>query len=323
MQTGDDILISIIIPVKNGDIWLDRLFRKLMEQTLIGRTEIIVIDSGSTDRSLEIIRQYPVRLIQIPSHEFNHGDTRNLGAREAKGKFVVMTVQDAVPASDVWLECFVEGFTDETVAGVCGQQIVPHEQDKNPMLWFRPMSEHTRRFYRFDDPAEFLRLSPEEQRQKAGWDNVTSAYRRDLLLQHPFERIEFAEDISWAKQMLLKGYTLGHVDEAMTYHYHHHLPEFILPRYFAVYYFEYKIFGLRPRLSQSLFKSALITIKILVKERKLSWPAKFKWFVFNMRYWLGVKAAINKFNAALDKGGEELDILYREICKKPPQAVKY
>ncbi|HXD78105.1 MAG TPA: glycosyltransferase family A protein, partial [Puia sp.] len=200
-----DILFSIVIPVKNGDFWLDKLLRRLVGQTLFSRSEIIVIDSGSTDESLAIVAKYPVRLIRIPPDSFNHGLTRNLGASEAKGEYVVMTVQDAVPENDQWLERFLEGFADDDVAAVCGQQVVPHERDKNPVLWFRPVSAHRTWYCHYADPADFLKLSPSEQREIAGWDNVTAAYRRRVLLEHPFPATDFAEDITWARMMLLKG----------------------------------------------------------------------------------------------------------------------
>src|SRR5882724_2232339 len=175
MDTG--ILISIIIPVKNGSYWLDKLFQKLMKQTLFHRSEIIVIDSGSTDKSLEIIPKYPVRLIQIPTHEFNHGETRNLGARLAKGKYIVFTVQDAMPEQDTWLENLLEGFDDENVAGVCGQQIVPHEPDKNPITWFRPIDGPSKTKYVFKTKEEFENLTPEEKKTYCGWDDVNAVYR--------------------------------------------------------------------------------------------------------------------------------------------------
>jgi rhamnosyltransferase len=317
-----EVLFSIIIPVKNGDHWLENLFQKLMQQTLIGQSEIIVIDSGSTDKSLEIIKQYPVKLIQIPSAEFNHGETRNLGAREARGKYVVMTVQDAVPVSNLWLQYFLDGFIDENVAGVSGQQVVPHELDKNPVLWFRPVSTPKISFSFFKTPEDFFRLTPCEQRYKGGWDNVTSAYRRETLLKFPFAKIDFAEDILWSKEMLLRGYTLGVNDNARVFHYHHQLPAFVLPRYFSVYYFEYKIFKLRPE-DKALLKPVLSSIKILLKETSISWPNKFKWFIFNTKYLLALKKTIKIFNTTLDKGEDFLDIEYQKICKKIPQAPKY
>jgi rhamnosyltransferase len=343
-----NILFSIVIPVKNGDIWLERLMESLVQQTLFPQSEIIVIDSGSTDRSLEIIARYPVRLIRIPPAEFNHGLTRNLGVREAKGEYVVMTVQDAVPAAANYLELLLGGFTSERVAGdqgardraagdpvasdrvagdrvagVCGQQVVPHEGDKNPVLWFRPVSGHRTWYCHYDEPAEFLRLSPAEQREAVAWDNVTAAYRRSVLLENPFPEVDFAEDLAWARMMLLKGYTLGFVSGALVYHYHHQTPEFILPRYFSVFYYEFKLFGLKPVLRHSVLRHVLIAGKILVKEPKLSWGEKMRWFVFNVRYWRVLKETIRRFNEAVVGGDESLEAAYREICKKPPQAIKY
>jgi rhamnosyltransferase len=318
-----DILFSIVIPVKNGDLWLDKLLTRLVQQTLFARSEIIVIDSGSMDRSLEIISRYPVRLIRIPPAEFNHGLTRNLGAREARGEYVVMTVQDAMPESERWLERLLDGFTDERVVAVCGQQVVPHERDKNPVLWFRPVSGHRTWYCHYDDPGEFLKLSPAEQREMAGWDNVTAAYRRSVLLEYPFPATDFAEDISWARMMLLKGFTLGHVSGAIAYHYHHQLPEFILPRYFSVFYYEFKLFRLKPALQHSVLRNVLVAARILLKESGLSWMEKGKWLLFNVRYWLALRGTIRKFNQAADKSEADLDLLYQHICNKPPQALKY
>jgi rhamnosyltransferase len=318
-----DLLISIVIPVKNGDYWLENLLQKLMRQTLFPQSEIIVIDSGSTDGSIDIINRYPVRLIQIQPGEFNHGDTRNLGVREARGKYVVMTVQDAVPATDQWLQHFVDGFSDGKAVGLCGQQVVPHELDKNPVLWFRPVSAPRNTFYRYDKPQDFLQLSISQQRELVGWDNVTSAYHRDILLQFPFPRIDFAEDIFWAREMLIKGYTLGHIDEARVFHYHHYPPRFVLPRYFSVYYFEHKAFGLSPEPVRSVIRKILSATRILLRESAVSWPAKGKWLIYNVRYWLALRKTIRIFNDALIKGDSFLDEQYRQICKKAPQALKY
>ena len=318
-----NLLVSVVILVKNGDIWLERLLASLLRQTLFVRSEIIVIDSGSTDRSLEIIGRYPVKLIQIPAGEFNHGRTRNLGVAEAKGEYVVMTVQDAVPASDDWLELLLSGFIDDRVAGVCGQQVVPHEKDKNPVLWFRPVSAHRTWYAHFDRPHDFLHLSPSEQREIVAWDNVTAAYRRSVLLDNLFPPVDFAEDICWARTMLLKGYTLGFVTGALTYHYHHQLPQFIRPRYFSVFYYEFKIFGLRPAIKPSVLYKVLVAGNVLLKESQLTWGERIKWLFFNIRYWLVLSRTVKRFNRAANKGTEVLDREYQKICKKPPQALKY
>src|SRR5689334_13418670 len=123
--------ISVIVPTKNAGPDIDACLTCLFSQTLANELEILVIDSGSTDDTLRRIAEFPVRLYQIRHDEFNHGETRNLGVRLAHGQFVAMTVQDARPIDDRWLETMCAHFAEPGVAGVCGQQIVPHELGKN------------------------------------------------------------------------------------------------------------------------------------------------------------------------------------------------
>jgi rhamnosyltransferase len=140
-------LISVVIPVKNGDSWLRETIPAILDQELDGAIEIIAIDSGSTDDTLSVLSKYPVTVVSIEPEEFNHGLTRNIGANLAKGKYLVMTVQDAKPSSRFWLQQLMDGFLDDTVAGVCGQQIVPHHFDKNPVEWYRPVSTRVKTKY--------------------------------------------------------------------------------------------------------------------------------------------------------------------------------
>ncbi len=73
--------VSIILLTKNGERYLDEVLEGIVSQRAKYGYEIVVVDSGSSDRTLEILDQYPVRLATIHSTEFNHSETRNLGAR--------------------------------------------------------------------------------------------------------------------------------------------------------------------------------------------------------------------------------------------------
>ncbi|NJN27817.1 MAG: glycosyltransferase family 2 protein [Cyclobacteriaceae bacterium] len=194
-------LISVVIPVKNGAETLDACLYGIASQKVGADIEVIVIDSGSTDNSLDIIRKYPKpKIISIDPASFNHGLTRNLGVAHANGDFVVMTVQDAVPADEHWLAKMLRHFDDPNVAGVCGQQVVPHHKDKNPHLWFRPMSQPSIRKVHFNTQEEYDLLLSEEKKQACSWDDVNSMYRREALLKMPF-REAFLQKMPCGRRM--------------------------------------------------------------------------------------------------------------------------
>lgn len=320
-MTGD-ILISIIIPVKNGDPWLEKTIPALLDQTLASRSEIIVIDSGSTDTTLSILAKYPVQVVRIPPNEFNHGETRNLGLQKAAGKFVVMTVQDAEPANEHWLQHLLDGFSDDKVAGVCGQQIVPHDTDKNPIAWFRPIGPPSVKKYSFSSAAEFDALDAYEKKGICRWDNVTAMYRRDVLLKIPFQHTSFAEDALWARDALKAGYTIVYNSAARVKHYHHESPDYAFRRSFTVNYHFYRFFGVRPSPVDNGLLMQLRIIKLLLSEKEIRWRDKWKWLWFNYQYRKVQNASVTAFTTALSHGQAELDLEHARICKTPPQAVK-
>ncbi|HMI62056.1 MAG TPA: glycosyltransferase family 2 protein [Puia sp.] len=315
-------LISVIIPTKNGDAWLAKTISAILDQTLSDQTEIIIMDSGSTDNTAEILSRYPVWVIPIEPSSFNHGGTRNVGVRHAKGKYIVMTVQDAEPDSRFWLQNLLDGFDDEKVAGVCGQQIVPHDPENNPVDWFRPVSAPDKKKFFFDRPADFEALTAAEQRNICRWDDVNAMYRRDVLLSLPFRFTSFAEDALWARDALMAGYAIVYNTAARVKHYHFETPEYAFRRSFTVYYHMYIYFSERPSRVDNGLIMLLRNSKLLLKESRIGWPDKWKWLLFNYRQRTAINKAIDIFNDALAKGRTELDCKHNEICRTPPQALK-
>ena len=84
--------VSAIIPVKDGGRYLGEVLGALARQ---GVDEIVVVDSGSRDGSVEIARAAGARVEQIAPHAFGHGRTRNLGAELAQGELLAFLTQDA------------------------------------------------------------------------------------------------------------------------------------------------------------------------------------------------------------------------------------
>jgi GT2 family glycosyltransferase len=211
------VLISIVIPVKDGGEDLPRCLGSIARQRLSGDEEvqIVVVDSGSRDDSVEIARAHGALVHEIPSHEFSHGTTRNLGARLSSGEILVFISQDAVPVDDHWLQALIEPLRDDPeVAGVYGRQIA--NDDASP----------PERFF-----LDFL-YGPSPRRQRAAevgalsmdttlFSNANGAIRRALWERFPFvEDIIMSEDQDWSRRALLAGYAVVYEPAAAVRHSH-------------------------------------------------------------------------------------------------------
>jgi rhamnosyltransferase len=316
-------LVSVIIPVKNGAVTLASCLKTILSQSVEGGLEVIVIDSGSTDGSVEIMSKFPVRIHLIPAQEFNHGETRNLGVRLAKGEFVVMTVQDAVPVNSRWIQRMLQHFSDAQVAGVCGQQIVEHVPDKNPLQWFHSYSQPVPKKILFSNSVDFMRLPPSEQLALCGWDDVTAMYRRSALLEQPFQSVSFSEDQLWAKDALARSWALVYEPRARVYHYHNEGFGFRFRRTFTTQYFTYRAFSYQ-RLGQSPLRSFVVAAYHLIRNKKVSWRGKFKWLVYNLSLDSAEWLANGWFVVVLwMRGAEALNRAHQHLCGQPPQPANY
>jgi rhamnosyltransferase len=322
-MSGNEILISVVIPVKNGAVWLDDCLKGIMDQTLWPGTEIIVLDSGSTDGTIELLKKYPVRVIDIDPETFNHGLTRQEAVRHCRGEYIVMTVQDARAFDRNWLTHLLDGFSAAAnVAGVCGQQVVPHERDKNPVDWFRPYSKPGMTLYRFDKPADFDRLSPEEKKNCCGWDDVTAMYRKKILQAVPFRKISYGEDAVWAKDALRAGYTIVYNSAARVYHYHQEDFDFSFRRTLTSMYLRYRSFGFVHPQPERRLRSRLSMMKLIFLAKPLSVGEKFRWIKYNRTQHQAYVHAWKVFTSALAVSEHELDEVHARYCSKPPSPVR-
>src|SRR3712207_915109 len=105
-------MISVALPVLNGGPLLDEVLAAVRRQRVPGEEiELVAVDSGSTDGSLDVLRRYDARVIQIPQSSFSHGGTRDLLMRSTFGSHVAFLTQDATPATAEWLEALLRGFS--------------------------------------------------------------------------------------------------------------------------------------------------------------------------------------------------------------------
>jgi len=310
--------ISVVIPVKNEALKIKDCIDGILNQT-IKVLEIIIIDSGSTDGTIEILEKYPiVKIIHIKSEDFNHGETRNLGVRATSGDFVLMTVGDARPFDNKWIEHLLNGFDDEKVACVFGEQVVPSDTNKNPIEWHNPVGKPGMiKFF----TENFEELTPYDKQNYCSIDDVTALYKRELLIKMPYQKVSYGEDIIWAKTALENDFSIVFNSFAKVYHYHNTDYEFDFKRTFTVYYFKYVLFNFVPKINiDYIYKLRLI--KNLFFNNKLNVFEKIKWFKYNVKKVKAINSATKMFTKIIKNKPEQLDEIHLSICGTPPIPLK-
>lgn len=221
-------LISVIIPTRNGGPRFGELLAALRGQRRLP-DEILVIDSGSGDETLNLARRFGARIISIAPQDFDHGGTRTLGARSASGDLVVYLTQDAVPADPEALEHLLAPLADDRVAAAYGRQL-PHPDASCFARHLRAFNYPERSVVRsFEDRASY-------GFKTAFISNSFAAYRRDLLAEVGFfqERLVFGEDTFTVAKLLRRGYCVAYAAEARVLHSHNSTVGQDFRRYFDI-----------------------------------------------------------------------------------------
>ncbi|MCW2951647.1 MAG: antigen biosynthesis rhamnosyltransferase rfbN [Conexibacter sp.] len=215
--------VSAVIPVKDGERYLGELLAALARE---GVDEVLVIDSGSRDRSLELARGAGAEVLQIDATQFGHGRTRNLGAERTSGDLICFLTQDATPVPG-WLDAYRAAFTrDERIGAVYG----PHlpRPETSPMI-ARELSQ----FF-----ASFA-LGGGTTLQRAGdptfLSNVNAAYRRTAWEQIRFRDVPYSEDQAFGTDLLSAGWLKAYEPAAAVLHAHDYGAIEFMRRYFDEY----------------------------------------------------------------------------------------
>jgi GT2 family glycosyltransferase len=218
-----DRLISIILPVKNGASQLVRLLPRILEQETRDRIEIVAIDSGSSDGSIASLQEHGATVLEIDPAEFNHGGTRNLAARYARGEVLVFVNQSTLPQDEHWLANLTAPFDgDHRIAGVCSR-VAPHPE-ADPLTTFDglrdPSGSPDRQLRSITDLGEYRRLPGHRVRKLINFHTVSAAIRTDVFRLIPFRDVLMGEDILWAKEVLEAGYSIQHEPSSVVWHSH-------------------------------------------------------------------------------------------------------
>lgn len=206
---------SIVIRAYNEEKHLGRLLDGIGQQSLRD-AQIILVDSGSTDGTIEIAGRYPVQVMHIQPGEFTFGRSLNMGIAQAQSEHIVIASAHVYPVYPDWLERLLAPFSDPQIALSYGKQ------RGNPAS-------------KFSEAQIFARWYPDHSNLRQDHpfcNNANAAIRRSLWQQHPYdEGLSGLEDLAWAHWAVGQGHRLAYVAEAEIIHVHEETPRGVFNRY--------------------------------------------------------------------------------------------
>ncbi|WP_082256461.1 glycosyltransferase family 2 protein [Haloferax sp. ATB1] len=240
---------SLVIRCYNEADHLGKLLHGLSKQSMQD-FEVILVDSGSTDGTIEIAKQFDVEeIVYIDPEEFSFGRALNYGCEAAKGEFCVIASAHVYPTRSDWLEQILSKF-DEEVALVYGKQ--------------RGNEVTT-----FAENQIFKQWFPNEDIERQGHpfcNNANAAIRREIWEDYPYdEQLTGLEDVDWAKRVQKDGYDISYASEAEIIHVHDETAKEIFNRYRREAYAHKQIM---PNQSFSLSDFITLSVKNILSDYK-------------------------------------------------------
>ena len=201
------MLASIVIRTYNEEKFLGDALESIKSQTLSeGAFEVIVVDSGSTDRTRDIARQYGARIVGIEKSEFTFGRSLNIGCKAAKGKCLVFLSGHCVPVGPSWLQDITRPLLQGVARYAFGKQ--------------RGLSPYTK----YSEEQLFRKYFPDHsylEREDFFCNNANAAMLRSDWQKFKFnEKLTGLEDMAMAKLIIEDDGAIAYVAEAGVLHIH-------------------------------------------------------------------------------------------------------
>lgn len=224
-----DKKISIVIPTKNAGSDFPFLMKILRLQEGFREIEIVVVDSGSTDDTVQIAESNQAVVVNIDPSEFSHSFARNLGAEHATGDYLLFTVQDALPPNSTWLYELFQVLKNQNVVAVSCAETPKEDAD----LFYRQICWNHYNFLGINDGDRIFSLPDKldniSLRQNAQLSDLANLISRDVFNKYHY-RLGYAEDLDLGIRLIKDGYKIAFLGSVRIIHSHNRLPYYFLKR---------------------------------------------------------------------------------------------
>ena len=195
---------TVVIRAFNEERHLGRLLEGIAQQT-IQDVQIILVDSGSTDKTIKIAEDKGVDIVSIPPEQFTFGRSLNKGIEAAKSEFIIIASAHVYPVYPDWIERMLESLSDPSIALVYGKQ--------------RGISDS-----RFSEKQIFNHWYPNVSKNPQNHpfcNNANAAIRKSLWIENPYdESLPGLEDLVWARWAQANNYNIAYNAQAEIKHVH-------------------------------------------------------------------------------------------------------
>lgn len=205
---------SIVIRAYNEIKHIGKLLSGIRQQNM--EAEVILVDSGSTDGTVETAEKFGAIIVKIKPEEFSFGRALNIGCERASGDILIFASAHVYPVYNTWIKEMCRPFEDERVALVYGRQVgnelTKFSEHQLFNKWFPKVSD-------YDQHTPFC-------------NNANCAIRKEHWQKYKYdEQLTGLEDLHWAKRIQKEGYKIVYKAEAPIVHVHEETPSIIFNRY--------------------------------------------------------------------------------------------
>lgn len=232
---GDDAFpivpksVSVVIPVKNAGDEFGLLLKNYVTQKGFKKVEIVIVDSGSTDRTLQTARDFGATVIEISPESFTHSYARNVGGEAAIGDYLFFTVQDALPPGQTFLYELYSTLIENQVTAVSCAETPREDAD----LFYKQICWNHYNFLGVNIGDRIMQL-PEKVdhmslRQNGQLADIANFIPKETFEKYKF-RLNYAEDLDLGIRLIKDGHKLAFLGSTRIIHSHNRPSWYFLRR---------------------------------------------------------------------------------------------
>ena len=229
-----DFSVSVVIPTLNAGQEFNWLLRKLKGQRGLRELEIVIVDSGSRDGTVELARSAGCTVVEIAPQDFSHSYSRNRGAEAARGDYLLFMVQDAYPIGEYWAYGMLRYVLDHASENVAAASCAEFSRSDSDMMYDSMINTH----YRFLGCLDYDRIGEHHGddhlllRSYGQLSDVSCLIGRDLFARYRY-RGDYAEDLDLGVRLIKDGYRVALLASVKTVHSHNRPAYYYLKRSFV------------------------------------------------------------------------------------------